>query len=105
MFKIISAAIFAISAGAVASLAAPPAGRSTHDVTTPSTLDDVGAFRFNAAGSITTSPVTIAVAARPAARPAVASIAHASQSYTSCSVRELIQGSGSVQTCETVVVR
>ena len=60
-----------------------------------------GTLRNSGASEVYASPVVVAVPSRTVARPAVA----ASQSFTSCTVRDLMQGSGSVRTCETVVVR
>ena len=62
---------------------------------------NVGTLRNSGASEVYASPVVVAVPSRTVARPAVA----ASQSFTSCTVRDLMQGSGSVRTCETVVVR
>ena len=66
---------------------------------------DEGTLRNSGASEVYASPVVVSVPSRTAARPVVATIAHASQSFTTCTVRDLVQGSGSVQMYETVVVR
>ncbi len=66
---------------------------------------DGGSVHNSGASEVYASPVVVSVPSRTAARPVVATIAHAAQTFTSCTVRDLVHGSGSVQTCETVVVR
>lgn len=98
------AALSTVASVAFASLApvAPTTARDRSLTLTEASVNE-GTLRNSGASEVYASPVVVSVPSRTAARPAT--IAHASQSFTSCTVRDLVQGSGSVRTCETVVVR